>query len=238
MNAVDIIIIILILLGFIIGWNRGILPQAVSLIGFVLIVVLSFMFKNPVAKFLYERLPFFKFGGVLKGVTIINILLYEVAAFILLLVVFYIIFKIILIVSRLFEKALDEVKILEIPSRIIGGILGVLENYVLVFILLYIVALPFFDIDSLKASKLRNTIAYHTPVLTSYAEKTIETGEELWSLTDKYKTGTSANEFNLEALDLFLKHGITSVESIDRLVELNKLEINDIESVLIKYRKE
>ena len=61
MNIIDFIIILFILSGAIIGFKRGFTRQLVSLVSFFAIIILAFMFKNPVSIFLYEHLPFFKF---------------------------------------------------------------------------------------------------------------------------------------------------------------------------------
>ena len=69
LNIIDIIIIVFILLGALVGFKRGVTKQLVSCLGLIAVVILSFLLKNPVSIFLYEHLPFFKFAGVLKGVT-------------------------------------------------------------------------------------------------------------------------------------------------------------------------
>ena len=236
MGIVDIVIIILLILGLIVGFKRGFLTQTVSLAGFIFIIVGAFLLKNPVSQVLYDKLPFFSFIGVLKGVTIINILLYEIIAFILLVVILWIIFKIIIILSRVLEKVLKFTIIYEIPSKLAGAVLGLIENYIAVFIILYIASLPFFNINALRESKFREPILDKTPILNEYTKSTVLVGEELWGLTEKYRTIDDTNAFNLEALDVFLKYKIVTVESIDKLIEKNKLEIDGVETVLSRYR--
>lgn len=237
MNFVDMIIIIILILGLIVGCIRGFLPQLVSLLGFFMIIVGSFMLKSPFAQFLYEKLPFFQFAGILKGVTIINILLYEVLAFVILMIAFSILFKIVLKLSKLIEKMLEKLVILTIPSKILGAVLGVIENYLVVIIVLYILSLPFFNMEIIKDSKLRQPILEKTPILNRYVDKTVDAGEELWNLIELYQTGTDANAFNLDALDVLLKYNIISIDSIDKLIERNKLSIDGIDKILVKYRK-
>lgn len=62
--------------------------------------------------------------------------------------------------------------------------------------------------------------------------------DEFTNLKKKYESNTSANQFNLETLDLFLKYNIITIDSVDKLVEKNKLVIDNINSVLKNYRKE
>ena len=65
----------------VVGYKRGLTNQLVSSLGIFAVIVLSFLLKNPVSMFLYEHLPFFKFGGIFKGITALNIILYEFVAF-------------------------------------------------------------------------------------------------------------------------------------------------------------
>ena len=55
MNYVDIIILMIILAGGIIGFKRGVIKQSVLTIGMILVVVLSFLLKNPLSAFLYHQ---------------------------------------------------------------------------------------------------------------------------------------------------------------------------------------
>ena len=77
LNIVDAIIILTILLGGVIGFKEGAIKKLTSIIGLVIVVVLSFMFKNPLSVFFYENLPFFDLWGVFKGIQVLNILFYE-----------------------------------------------------------------------------------------------------------------------------------------------------------------
>ena len=237
MNFVDAIIVLLIFMGYFIGKKRGFLPQLVSLVGFFLIVVGSFILKNPVSQFLYEKLPFLNFMGVFKGVTILNIIFYEVIAFVIVMGLLYLVFRLILSISKLFEKILEALPLVETLNKLIGGILGIVENYIVVFIVLYILTLPFFNFGVINDSKLRTGILEHTPVLSGMLNNTVVASNEIYGLKEKYSMEYDAKEFNLEALDVLLKYDITTVENIDKLVELKKLRIEDIESVLNKYRK-
>lgn len=235
MNVIDIAIIIILILGFLVGASRGFTKQLVSCLGFIVTVVLAFLLKNPISEFLYEHLPFFDFLGVFKGVTILNILLYEVIAFLLVLAILNIIWKILLTATSIFEKFLEATIILGIPSKILGGILGVLENYVLVFIALYILSLPFFNIEVIDESKFRDPIVNQTPVLSGLTLDNFKVVDEFEDLKNKYEVTTDAEKFNLEALDLLLKYDVITVESAQTLVEKGKLKINNVDVIIKKY---
>ena len=103
---VDIIIVLVILLSGVIGLKRGFTKELVCFLGFFLVIVLSFILKNPVSSFFYNHLPFFKFGGLFKGITSINILLYEVLAFLIIASILLIILRLVIFATSVFEKLL------------------------------------------------------------------------------------------------------------------------------------
>lgn len=237
MSIVDIVILIIIAIGGVVGYKKGFLPQLISLVGFFVVLVGAFLLKNPVSQFLYNNCPFFKFSGIFKGVTVLNIFLYEVVAVVLTAIVLWIILKVISVLCNKITSTFNDFFIFEILSQLGGCFLGLIENYIVVFLCLYIVSLPFFNISLLKESKFRGFILDETPILSGLVKESVEVGEEIWGLTDKYKYVGQTDEFNLEVLDVLLKYKFTTTEAIDNLVDKNKIEIDGIENVLSKYRK-
>ena len=237
MNIIDVLIILVILFGGVIGFKNGFTKQLVSFVGFILVVILAFVFKNPVSQFLYSVLPFFKFGGVLKGVTVLNIALYEIMAFLVVLLVLMVIFRILLKITGLIEKILKFTIILGIPSKILGAIVGLIEYSVVVFIALYIISLPFFDSEIIGKSKYKDKILNNMPILSGFVDNTVKVLDEFVVLKDEYTKTSNANEFNLKGLDLFLKYDVITVESTDKLIKDGKLKIDGVDEVLDKYRE-
>lgn len=235
MNIVDAIIILVLLMGAVLGFKRGAIKTLVSFVGLVIALVLAFFLKNPVSTFMYEYLPFFNFGGVFKGVSVLNILLYEVLAYFIVLSILFIGVRLLGFVANIIEKALNFTIILGIPSKIIGIFVGFIETYIYVFIILYVLALPMFNIGILNESTLKNRILNSTPILSNTVGNTLDAFVEVYDLSKKYDT-SSTNEFNQEALDILLKYDITTVDSIDKLIEKNKITINNVDVILNKYR--
>lgn len=238
MKIVDIVILIIILLGAVIGFKRGFTRSLVSALGFIVIAILAYFLKNPLSILLYENLPFFKFGGILKGVTVLNIALYELLAFVIVLAILGVALKILMVATSLFEKILKMTIILGIPSKIMGAVVGALEAFVIVFISLYALSLPIFNISIVNDSNWKDTILNKTPILSAFSKDTMQVIDEFAGIKEKYKDNNkNAEEFNKEVLDLFLKYDVVKVSSIDKLVEKEKLQINNIEEILMKYRE-
>ena len=104
MNLLDIFVIIFILLGALVGFKRGFTKELTEAVGFIVIVILAYIFKNPLSVFFYEHMPFLNVG-FLKGAEVLNILMYEILAF---LVVLYVGVSIALyILSELFKQATE-----------------------------------------------------------------------------------------------------------------------------------
>ncbi len=239
MNIVDLIIIILLIFGAVVGFKRGFTRSLVSAVGMIVIVILAFLLKNPVSTILYEHLPFFEFGGIIKGVTVLNIALYELLAFIIVLAVLGIALKILMVVTSVFEKVLAITIILGIPSKILGAIVGSLEWLVIVFIGLYVFNMPMFNINEVRASTLAPKILNETPILSGVIKDTTKVVDEFVLLKDRYTDeSVNTNEFNKETLDLFLKYNVVTIESVDKLVKDEKIKIDNVEEILQKYRKE
>ena len=81
-NIVDAIILLVIGLFIVIGWRHGFIKMTVSTVGVVIVFILSFLFKNPIAEWLTFNLPFFSFFGYFKNITILNVVVYQLIAFI------------------------------------------------------------------------------------------------------------------------------------------------------------
>ena len=238
MGLVDILIIGFIFIGGIVGWKRGVIKEAVSAVGIVLITVLSFIFKNPLSVILYENLPFFKFGGIFKGVTVLNIALYELVAFLIVFSVLMILWRIVVFASSIVQKVIDMTIILGLPSKILGFLIGLVEYYLISFVVIYILVLPIFSIKEVVDSKYANVILEKTPIVSNSFGGKMEFLDEFVSLKEKYKNTESATQFNYDTLDLFLKYDIINVNSVKKLREKNKLKIDGIDNLLKKYEEE
>ena len=223
LNIVDAIIIIVGIIGIMAGMRRGILKQTVLLVGLIIVVVVSYKLRVPISTFLYKHLPFFGFSGVFSGVSILNILVYEIIAFLIVFSISYLILRILLKITGLLEKILKLTIILGFISKILGGIVGFIESYVIVFILLFIFNQPFINISGMEDSYLVPKILEHTPVMSSATSDIQDVMNEIDNLSKAYKD-KSSEEFNKEAIEVFIKYDIISKENVEYLREKGKLD--------------
>lgn len=235
MNIVDILIIVFILLGAFIGFRDGFTKTLVNAVGVIIVTVIAYVLKNPVSEILMSFMPFFNFGGV----TSLNIVLYEVIAFLLVFSILMIILKIVAVTTGIFETFLKFTIVLGIPSKILGAVVGAIKNYILVFFALYVLSLPTFSSwKFINESSYREPILSKTPLLSMVASQTVSVFNDFASLKDKYENSDNTNEFNLETIDIFLKYKVVTPKTVNSLIDNGKLDIDGIENVLNKYKEE
>lgn len=222
MNILDAVIIIILILGIMGGFKRGFVKEVVLLIGLIAVLVISYYLKNPASTFLYKHLPFFNFNGIFKGVSVINILLYEVIAFLIVFIVLYLVLRVLLKISGLIESLLKATIILGFFSKIAGGVVGFIESYIIVFIILFIANQPFIRISGIEDSKVAKFMLNNTIILSGTVENTNKVIEEIYDLSKTYKN--DGKEFNNKAIELFVKYEIISEENIEYLREKGKIE--------------
>lgn len=237
MNIVDAIIILLILACGVAGFKRGVLKQLVSTVGFVIIVILAFYLKNPIAEFLSLHLPFFNFGGSFANVTSLNIILYQIISFILVVFILEVILGILIRVTGVIETILKFTIVLGIPSKILGFIVGIIEGFIITFLVLFFLRQPGFNLKILEESKLTDPILNSTPVLSQVAGGFVDTFHDLYELgNDYYEQEMDANTLNLRSIDVMLEHKIITPDYVVKLVDAKKIEVTGIDSVINKYR--
>ena len=224
MNILDIVILILIAFGAILGFKRGFTRELVSLLGIFVILILSFILKNPISVILYNNLPFFNFGGIFKDITVINILVYEVIAFFIVFFILTIIFRILLSLTKVFEKILTATIILGIPSKILGAVLGATQTIIYVFIAMYILSLPTFNIKIVENSKVGNAILDKTPILTNICDKTLSVFNDIAELKEEYENTNNVDEFNQKALNIMIDKGVITKENVQNLIDKEKIK--------------
>lgn len=232
-NIIDAIIILIILLGGVVGFKEGVIKKLTSVVGLVLVVVLSFTLKNHLSVFFYENLPFFDLWGAFKGIQVLNIVFYEMLAFVLIASILTIIYRVLLGITGIIEKVLKATIILSIPSKILGFFVGLIEYYIWIYVFLFILTLPIINMKEVYESKTAIYIIEKTPYLSKYTNKTVEVYNDLYSVIDN-KENKSKARVNEEAMDVMLKHEIITKESAKKLIERNKVYIED-DSFLNKY---
>ena len=223
MNVTDIVILIALALGAIGGFKSGVIKKTANFVGIFIIIILSFYLKNYLSVIMYENLPFINFGGFIKGIEAINILFYEVLAFVIVYSLLYLVFKVVLMLTGLIEKILK-------ATVILGIFVGIIEMYVYVFLILVVITLPIINIPYVRDSKIANFMLDKTPILSKVSEEMVDTYDGVYKIV-KEKDNKNNEELNDEVIKLLLDKKVITKESLSKLIDRNKIHIKD-ESIL------
>lgn len=235
MNIVDAILILSIVLCGVLGSKAGFIKSVVSTLGIIVIFYLSYVFKNPLAEWFTFNLPFFRFFGFFKDITILNVVVYQLLAFIIIFGLLSIVYSLLVKLSGLVEKVLKATIILGIPSRILGFILGLIEGIFLSSIVLMILTLPIFNIPYIKESKVKDIILEIVPVVNEANKKANTAYNEIIDLKDTYEG--SKEDFNSKTLDILLKYEVIDYDYAKKLYDIGKLDFKGAKKVINKYKK-
>ena len=236
-NILDVAIILILIMSAIVGFKRGAIKEIVSLVGIIIVFIVAFSLKGVLGNVLCKWLPFFNFAGNLEGVTVLNILLYQLIAFLIIYSLLFSVYMIVMKISGVVQKLVHMTVILWLPSKIIGAVVAFITGYVMVFVVLLALLIPLKDTDIFIESRFANYIVYDTPILAGSADNISSSINEVYTLGEELSKGNiSKNEANLETMDILLKYKIVSPETARQLIVLDKLDgISGLDSVIKRY---
>lgn len=213
MNIIDSVLILFLLFGAVLGFKRGVIKSVISFVGIIIVVLLSLYLKDILASFLYTNFAFFN-----TGIKAINIIIYQVIAFLIVFIILYSILKLIIKVSGLIELLLKFTVILSIPSKILGAIFGFFEFYIFAFIILFTIST--FNIQSsiIEGSKLNDKILNNTPVLTNSLGNSYNAMKELTNLKNNDENS------NEKAIEIIKNYNIIDEKNINKLLEKGRID--------------
>ncbi|MBS4199916.1 CvpA family protein [Bacillus sp. FJAT-49732] len=170
----DLILVGILIFGFLIGLRRGFILQLIHMVGFIISLIIAYKYYEDLAPLLKLWIPYpdlssnATFKMVLDGISFDDAF-YRVIAF-------AIIFFAVRIILGIIGSALDIVASLPVIKFVniwAGGILGLIEMYLLIFILLYIAALiPMGMIQTaLNDSTIAEVILKNTPYFSAEVKK-------------------------------------------------------------------
>lgn len=231
-TLVDILIVVFIALGAWAGWKRGLIKSLVNLIGLIAVLVISYSLRIPLANFLIDKMPFFSFNGL----TALNILIYNVLAFIFLFIILYCILNIIIAITGFIDTLLKFTVIWILPSKIGGAIVGFVEAWVFVFVIVFVLAS--FNVTSnwIINSKASNIILDHTPVIGGYLSGMSNSAREIYKTIEDFgaldvNDKDAVKSLNLQILVTLVNYDVISDEKQKELTETGKIDLGTVQIV-------
>ena len=211
----DIGIVLILIMFILIGLKNGVIKQTVSLIGLIVMFVVSYNFKGILGDFFCKICPFEVLPGEIGKITSLNIIIYEMLAFLIILFLLFLIFEIVMGITKVISKLVDATLILIIPSRILGAIVGFIEGYIVLFIILLFLMIPTSSLDGFKDSSLAPKIVYSSPILSEATKSLTKPTEEVMTLITKVnKKEISIEDANKRLLELELRYNIVSKKTV------------------------
>lgn len=173
---VTIILLLLLIFGFFVGLKRGFILQLFHLVGFIIAFIFAALYYDQLAIKLALWIPYPELPDDSAWADFLQNLPLEIAFYNA--IAFAIIFFAIKIVLQIIASMLDfvaELPVLHSVNKLLGGMLGFIEIYLIIFIILYILALtPLSNVQSwINNSGLAMLIVEHTPL---FSEKL----KDLW----------------------------------------------------------
>lgn len=169
---IDLILVLLLLGGFFIGIQRGLVLQIVHLTGFIVSLIVAYIFFDDLAPHLKLWIPYPNLDdGVGLFMSVLNVedIYYRGIAFAILFFGTKIAMHIIGSILNVFMS----LPILRTINRWLGGVLGFLEIYLLVFIVLFVAAIiPHDSIQhAVQHSLVAQMMIKHTPFFSEYLQQ-------------------------------------------------------------------
>lgn len=166
----DLIILIVLAAGLVIGLKRGFIVQVLHLTSFIIALIVAYIYYKPLAQKFVLWVPY---PGVTDAGSLSIVIdsldldrtFYRVLAFA---IIFFVVKFTLQIVTSIFDF-LAYLPVLKSVNKLLGAVLGFVEHYLLLFIALYVlVLLPIETIQNLMSkSLLAKLILEHTPIITS-----------------------------------------------------------------------
>ncbi|WP_066194571.1 MULTISPECIES: CvpA family protein [Gracilibacillus] len=166
---VNLIIIILLIIGILVGLRRGFILQALHLISFIIAFIIAAKYYDNLAAHLELYVPYPEMMSdstwAIFGETLpLEAAYYNAIAF----GVLFFVSKIVLQILATMLDFVADIPLMRFVNQILGAVLGFLEVYFILFIVLYILALApvSFVQDHIETSSIAKRMVEHTPVLT------------------------------------------------------------------------
>ncbi len=226
----DIIVIGFLLISMLVGYFRGFTTRFFSFILSILAFFLAFILSKPVSLlFTFQiRISDGAISEVLKG---FYPLIYQVIAFIILLVIFMILKVVILFVFRnTIKRLIDTLAFSRFIDGILGSALSLIEGLIFTFIALCVMMMPFIK----DGSKIidNSTIASHILNLVPEASK------QLNALSDTYNL-TKNLDFSSFSLDKLDKNSLSTLKTmITSAQDMGLVTPQDVNDLVESYRSD
>ena len=206
MNLVDIFFLLIILVCGLIGLKRGFFKELVLTVGYIILLIISYKLITPTANLIISL--------VKVGNNPINLLIYQIIAFLVVFIILSIIFQLIVFLTNALEKLLNITIVLGIFSKILGFILGLVKGVIVAYLLSLLFTLPMFNnIPMFRNSTIKTELLTKMP--------NIKLNQIVNEIS---KLDINSNDFNKQVLQILIKYNIFTKEKVIDMVKSGQLD--------------
>lgn len=218
MGYVDILVCFILIIGIYLGYQRGIFKELGDFLSLLMAMLLSYPASLGLSKLLYKVLPFFNFSCKVKGIKAVNIILWRVIIYLIVLFFLLAVIDRILIKTGIKEKITDS----SVEAGIISKLLGSLLSIPLVILFLYNIALlanvPNMKINEFATSKSKKIILEKTLIISKLNEGIYYSEEYANRLIySKYNTNKTFKLVNKKIIDNTITNKLISRSSAKKI---------------------
>lgn len=224
MSIFDILIIVIILFGMYLGYQRGVIKE-LSDFG---ILLFSMLIASPISKLLcsllYPVLPFFNFIGSIKGLKSLNIILWRLVFYFLILIILISIIRTVLLKIGLLRKISDTMVEAGIISKLLGLVVAFPLMIVFLYNVMFILNLPFINLDFTNDSKVYKMILEKTIIISKQNERVYLCENDTKKIVNgKYNTDKNYKVADDKILKSSIEHKLISYKNVKKLNDKKKL---------------
>ena len=221
--VVSIFVILIIISDIIDGYKKGFLESGVKFLKTLVAMLIAYFCKAPLSKYMYLNLPFFQLEGIFKGVSSLNVIIYEIIAFFVIFALVLLIINIVSAILKLDEKVLRLVSIIGVPNKIMGAVINGLKSIVLLYfgLSLFFVGANFMKWD---VGESLGTYIVEMPLLKNTFGNILDSCNEITDLAVEYENIQDKEELNNKSIDILLEYDIISEENLELLIESGKID--------------
>ena len=206
MNLVDIFFLLIILVCGLIGLKRGFFKELVLTVGYIILLIVSYKLITPTTNLIISL--------VKVGNNPLNLLIYQIIAFLVVFIILGIIFQLIVFLTNILEKLLNVTIVLGIFSKILGFILGLVKGVIVAYLLSLLFTLPMFNnIAMFRNSTVKSELLTKMPNI------------KLNKIVNEIsKLDINSNDFNKQVLQILIKYNILTKEKVIDMVKSGQLD--------------
>ena len=206
MNLVDIFFLLIILVCGLIGLKRGFFKELVLTVGYIILLIISYKLITPTTNLIISL--------VKVGNNPLNLLIYQIIAFLVVFIILGIIFQLIVFLTNALEKLLNITIVLGIFSKILGFILGLVKGVIVAYLLSLLFTLPMFNnIPMFRNSTVKSELLTKMP--------NIKLNQIVNEIS---KLDINSNDFNKQVLQILIKYNILTKEKVIDMVKSGQLD--------------